>query len=304
MFSNLMPASAADSLFSRFQPNSWVGRFFEFPISRLLLVALFLLPWVAVNALLVYQLIERLEEPLATQVDIVRMLVMAPLLIIIYRFYCQVVEKRDASEVGLRYLLKESGLGALVALLWVCALVAMIALSGGYHVSEVGSPWLLGRSLILFGVGALFQELILLGVIYRLTEEFAGTWIALLVALLLFSFAHVQNPNQSLGSVLFLFLSSTLFLAPFILTRRIWLSWGFHAGWNFSQAGLFGMPNSGIDFPGWISVVVDGPLWLTGGAIGLEASWPALAFDVILGLFILHLAYRKGCFVRPQWRRA
>jgi membrane protease YdiL (CAAX protease family) len=150
------------------------------------------------------------------------------------------------------------------------------------------------QSLLTFAVGALFQDLVFLCIIFRLLEELAGTWLAGGVALGLFSVAHAFNPDATAGSTLSLFVTSLVILAPFILTRRVWMSWGFHAGWNFMQAGVFGMPNSGYEFPSWIQPVIDGPQWLTGGAFGIEASMVAVALDVVLGTALLTMAVRHG----------
>ncbi len=38
--------------------------------------------------------------------------------------------------------------------------------------------------------------------------------------------------------VLLVALSSLILVTPFILTRRLWLGWGVHAGWNFMQARI------------------------------------------------------------------
>lgn len=91
----IQPMSGAD-LFSRSRPTRAVGRFLQFPITRILLVVLFLVPVMMVNALAVLQVIEKSPEPLATQIDGVRMLLTFFLLIASYRLYCAVVEKRPA----------------------------------------------------------------------------------------------------------------------------------------------------------------------------------------------------------------
>jgi uncharacterized protein len=88
-----------------------------------------------------------------------------------------------------------------------------------------------------------------------------------------------------------MFLSDYLFGAAFVLTRRIWFVWGMHAAWNFIQDGIFGMPNSGIDqFPSWINPSVNGPVWLTGGAYGIEASALSLVLSIIGALILLKWA--------------
>ena len=48
---------------------------------------------------------------------------------------------------------------------------------------------------------------------------------------------------------------------------------------------------------------VKGPVWLTGGAIGIEGSWLAFSADLIIGLLVLYVAVKAGKIVAPRWRR-
>ena len=148
------------------------------------------------------------------------------------------------------------------------------------------------------------QEMVLLCVIYRLIEELAGSWISLFLSLMLFAGVHLFNEAETLATVSMLMLSSVILIAPFILTRRIWVSWGFHAAWNFMQAGVFGMANSGILFEGWIVSEFSGPEWITGGAIGLEATYLSIGLDFLIGVVILSMAMKAGKLVAPKWRRS
>ncbi len=296
------PATAND-LFSRFEPTGPLGRFFDFPIVRIVVVAVFLMPVTLVNALVVFQVIEKLQEPLATQIDIVRMVLTFLLLIAGYRLYCAVVERRPAVEMALDRFAREAAVGALVGAAAVTLLVAVLFSSGAYVIEGFNPASVLPKSLILFGVGALLQDILFLCVVFRLSEELAGTGIAMITSLALFGAAHAGNPDATAYSVGQLVVSSIVILAPFILTRRLWVSWGFHASWNFMQAAVFGMANSGVDFPKWIVPEVSGPTWLTGGSIGLEGSVPAIALDVLLGFGVLLLAIRRGQWVSPRWKR-
>ena len=69
-------------------------------------------------------------------------------------------------------------------------------------------------------------------------------------------------------------------------TGRFWSLWALHFSWNFTMNGVFGLANSGRDLPGLIKPTVSGPVWLTGGATGPEASVLSIGFDLLL-LFLL-----------------
>ena len=292
-----------ERLFSKFSPSSLAGRIFNFPLLRIAVILLFFAPILILNSVVVFQVIAEAEEPVATYIDMVRVLITIPLFILSYRLYCQIFEKREAVEVSYQGSLKQLGLGAMVASLLVLMFVSLIAVFGEFKIIEYRDGLRLVSNFLNFGIGALLQEIVLLCIIYRLIEEFAGSWISLICSLAIFSAVHLLNPNETLGSVFMLMLSSLVLIAPFILTRRIWVSLGFHAAWNFMQAGVFGMPNSGIVFKGWMVSEVSGPLWLTGGAVGLEASYLSVGIDFLIGLAVLRIALKAGQFVAPAWKR-
>jgi len=297
MAAPLFSSIKASDLFSKFKPESRFWKILNFPLLRIIVIALFLVPIMALNAVVVFSIIEQVEEPLATHIDIVRMIITIPLLLMSYGLYCRFFEKRKAFEISLKGAWKEWLVGALVAASLVTLFVALISVFGSFEILEYRPALILLKNALAFSMGALLQDLILLCVLFRLVEELAGTWVGIAVSLLVFGFAHIMNPNQTIGTVIFLVLSSILLIAPFILTRRIWVSWGFHAAWNFMQAGVFGMPNSGIQFPGWMITKVEGPVWLTGGAVGIEGSWLAFSADITLGLLVLYVAVRAGKIV-------
>ena len=290
-------------LFSKSVPQGKIAQIFHFPLARFVVIALFLAPVIALNAFVVLKVIEQLGEPLATNIDIVRMLITIPLLLLGYAWYCRVFEKRKALEISLPGAGREWGAGFLVAASLVVLLVAFISVFGSFDILEYRPLGTLLTNFLTFGMGALLQDLILLCVLYRLVEELAGTWVALVASLLIFGLVHAGNPNQTPVSMTFLVFSSIILVAPFILTRRLWLSWGFHVGWNFMQAGVFGMANSGIMFPGWMVSSVGGPDWLTGGAIGLEGSYLSIGFDLAIGLLLFSAAMKAGNIVKPRWKR-
>jgi uncharacterized protein len=70
-------------------------------------------------------------------------------------------------------------------------------------------------------------------------------------------------------------------------TGTLWLAIGFHAGWDYAQSFIFGVPDSGSILPGSLfHPSVKGPDWITGGSIGPEGSVLAvvgmLAFATIV----------------------
>jgi membrane protease YdiL (CAAX protease family) len=154
-------------------------------------------------------------------------------------------------------------------------------------------------------MGAFVQRLVFTLILFRLIEEFAGSWSAMVAVALIFGFAHIGNENATVWTSVALVISDGILMAAaYMLTRRIWLVWGLHAGWNYFQDGIFGMPNSGItSLESWLNPAISGPAWLTGGSFGIEASVLAVLLNLGVGLVILKKAIHNRMVVQPVWKR-
>jgi membrane protease YdiL (CAAX protease family) len=223
---------------------------------------------------------------------------------LLYSLYVRFTEKRKAYEISREKSIVEFGWGFLISLAIVGFMVLLMVLLGYYRVTEIDSPLIIIDSFFFFGMGAFLQVLAFRLVLFRLFEELLGTWFAFILVAAIFGVAHLQNPNTSLWSTLALIISDILLVAAFIYTRRIWLVWGIHLGWNFFQDGIFGMPNSGItDFQSWIQPGISGPEWISGGSFGIEASVIAVCLSIGVAIVILKMSIDKKQIVSPVWKR-
>jgi hypothetical protein len=90
-----------------------------------------------------------------------------------------------------------------------------------------------------------------------------------------FGAVHLVHAEATGLSAVAIAVQDIILSGAFVLTRRVWLGWGIHWGWNFVQDGVLGMPNSSVDdLPSLINPEVIGPTWLTGGSFGIELSAP------------------------------
>ena len=123
--------------------------------------------------------------------------------------------------------------------------------------------------------------------------------------LVVFCAAHLANPNATLLSAIAIMVEAGIFLgAAYMLTRRLWLAIGIHAGWNFTEGGIFGVSISGgAATKGIFSVALVGHPLLTGGAFGPEASIVAIVACLAVAAVLLALAVRAGRWL-PMSRRA
>lgn len=222
--------------------------------------------------------------------------VMAMLAIVVYSAFVRVIERRPVSELARAPLARELGGGLLggAGLYTLCVLILMAL--GVYRVDGINPFLLILPSVAMAISSSVFEELLHRGVIFRNVEELAGSWIALLVSALIFGLRHLGNPEGTLIGALAITVEAGLLLAAlFILTRRLWLSIGFHMGWNFVQSGIYsGSVSGAFEQPGLFKATLEGPEFLTGGSFGMEGSVVAFGLCTATGLLVLYRAARRG----------
>lgn len=291
-------------LFTHAFPEKRTGKFIQFPITRIFIAVLFLVPVILLSHIIGTEFFKSLGEPYYTFLRYLRDIIFFVLLLIAYKSYTKYVEKRKALELNPKHLWFEFGSGFVISMGVVCFMVVLMTLLGYYSISSFNSPSVLADRTGVYLMASFMEELVFRVILFKLVEEFAGSWIAIVVQGLLFGFAHLGNENATLWTSLSLVISdSILFGAAYMLTRRIWLIWGMHFSWNFFQEGIFGMPNSGFQRDGLIKPIIDGPVWITGGKFGIEASVISIFILFIIGLIILKKAIEYKQLVLPVWVR-
>jgi len=215
------------------------------------------------------------------------------------------IERRPPSDVALTGGGRQFIFGAMLGFsLYATCVLILVAL--GYCTIEATGNWqvLVPGIALTLGTG-FYEELWFRGAIFRLTEEWFGSWIAIIVSSLVFGFAHLSTEGATVMDVTFISIEAGLLLAAaYMLTRRLWLCIGFHAAWNFTQGSVFSGAVSGTQEPtGLIKTTMHGPELLTGGNFGMEASVVALVLLTTTGIVLLVMAIRRGEVKSPLWMR-
>ena len=233
------------------------------------------------------------------------MALMVALAFAVYAVFVRFVERRPVIELSLGGMGGEIGRGLLLGfgLYTTCILVLMLL--GVYRINGINSGLLLLPMLPMAISSGVFEELIHRGVVFRVLEEYLGSWIALAAASLFFGLRHLGNEDATLRGALFITVEAGVLLAAaFMLTRRLWLAMGFHVSWNYAQAAVFSGNVSGVEMPpGLIANSIEGPDLLTGGRFGVEASLVAFLFCTATGIALLLMAARRGRILLPPWSR-
>ncbi len=237
--------------------------------------------------------------------NLLAFVLVTPVTYFAYWIYVRYIERRDLTELGRSNAFQEIGLGSLIGFGLFSFIIAILWLLGFYRVNGIDFALLsfIGALIGAF-VSAFAQELIFRAVIYRITEEWLGTWWALVISALLFGLIHLSSAGATIFSALAVALQAGVVLAAaYALTHRLWMALGLHMAWDFANDGVFGVGvagQSGQSLHGLLQADLNGPKLLTGGALGVEASIVTLVIVLIAGILMLRIAYQNGQWVSRQ----
>lgn len=201
-----------------------------------------------------------------------------------YVWFYKKVEKRKISEWDVKFFLKESLFGFVLAISTVLVLVLLCAAFIEVEIIYTGFSvqFIVGLFLILSL--AILEEVFFRAIIYRIVKEKWGLNWALILSSLLFGLMHITNDNMSLQSLISIIAGGLLLGILYSYRERIWLPISVHYGWNLAQVVL-GINLSGTDSFSESSLFntnMNGPTVITGGEFGIENSIIAIFLVSIL----------------------
>lgn len=215
-----------------------------------------------------------------------------------YYFLFSLYGRREIKELSTEYLARELFGGFVFGFLTISLSIFILYLLGCYQFVEISTanyPIKLFTTLV---VAALIEDLFNRGLILRELENWLGTHIALAILMIIETSSHFFNPNSNLFSLLIYLCWGFTMSMFFIYTKRIWLPFFFHIGWNFAQP-FYGSNLTGLNNMGTIiQSRFEGPTILTGGAIGIEGSIVTVLFLLSIGLLLYCRAKKEGKIIK------
>lgn len=142
------------------------------------------------------------------------------------------------------------------------------------------------------------EEIMFRGILFRISEEAWGTHVALLISALLFGLMHLPNENSNIPMIISATSGGLLTCTAYALTKSLWLPMAIHTGWNFTQV-LWGTRVSGVDtFGSYVEATTEGPVWATGGEVGIEGSYFCIAVVILATLALSALARKNNVIIK------
>ena len=207
------------------------------------------------------------------------------------------MNKGTMKQLGFRGSLKDLWFGLFLGAISITVIfIVLMATTNVTLINSLSNPQFSVFSitfLILFILVGISEEMFFRGyVMSTMASRGNKKWVIYVVSAVIFSLAHVGNPNVSIIGLVNIALVGVLFAYMFDATKSLWLPVGYHITWNYFQGNVFGFAVSGTTPNGIYGVeVAEGRDWLTGGAFGLEGG--LLATILILAGFIATRLYAK-----------
>ena len=220
-----------------------------------------------------------------------------------YRYFYRKYEKRAISEFSNKGMAKCIVIGMLIGMFLQTLTVLVIALIGDFEIVTINP---ISNVIIPFTIAfsvAIFEEILIRGIIFRIVEEKLGSSISLLITAIIFGALHLVNPNSTLMSGLCVGIEAGFLMgAAYIYARNLWFPIAIHFAWNFMQSGIFGAVTSGNErTSSLLTTKIIGSRLITGGEFGPEGSIQAVIFCVFASIVLLSLSKKK--IIRPYWKK-
>ena len=222
-----------------------------------------------------------------------------------YKFFYIFIEKREITEISAKGIAKNLMLGSLIGVVLQFLTILVIYLSNGFKVVSINPVSFVIIPLTVAFTVAIFEEILLRGIIFRIVEEKLGSYIALLISAIIFGALHLANPNSSLVAATCIAIFAGLLLgAAYIYTRNLWFPIAIHFAWNFMQSGIFGAITSGNEkTSSLLTTQITGSKLITGGEFGPEATIQATIIGLIAAIILLYLNKKQNKFLKPYWKK-
>ncbi len=203
------------------------------------------------------------------------------------------LDRRPFVSLGLRLnrrAWRDFAAGTVIAALTQTALLGLLAATGAAvpywnGFSGAGAARALAEAFVLWLLVGWSEELWMRGYWLQNIAEAAGLKWGVAVSSVFFALLHLANPHVNVLAEVGL-IAAGLFLAyGYVRSGALWLPLGLHFGWNLFEGTVYGFPVSGLGGFHLLNTPLQGPVWLTGGAFGPEASLTVLvvlAFGAVL----------------------
>jgi uncharacterized protein len=240
-----------------------------------------------------------------SDIDPIAGTVFAILVCAVYIFLYQRYEKRTVTELSTRRLPRYLAGGILLGAGLASAVMLVQYLAHVLTIISIRPILPLFSNLWNTFVNSIAAEVLIIGIFFRLTEKWLGSWIALLILTSLFVILHISAPGATIISAIAVSMHAAFLLGPaYIYTRSLWVPIAIHFAWDFSYAGVCGASINGYTMDNsLLNTTTNGSDLWTGGYFGPQGSVQAGALSLLMGIIFLNLSRRHDRIVQPSFKK-
>ncbi|MFV5699049.1 lysostaphin resistance A-like protein [Flavobacterium sp. ZT3R17] len=229
-------------------------------------------------------------------------IIASTLVISAYIYFFRKYEKREITEFSSKGVIKYIIVGTLIGAILQSLTILVIFFNGGFEIVSINP---ISNIIIPFTIAftvAIFEEILIRGIIFRIIEEKLGSYFSLLISAIIFGALHLANPNSTLISALCVAVEAGLLIGlAYIYSRSLWFPIAIHFAWNFMQSGIFGAITSGNEKTSSLfTTKIVGSKLITGGEFGPEGTIQAIIFCLFASIILLQLC--KDKMISPKWK--
>lgn len=236
----------------------------------------------------------------------IRLIIVGGANILAFFIWVKHVEKRPIHTMGFKNstFLRKYLLGFVIGIALIAANTLIFLALGAIHFMDfdllkqgIGIRLIISVFIMLLGyiVQSASEEIAVRGWLLPVIGAKYNAIIGVVLTSTMFGVLHLFNPNVTALSIINLVLSGIFLALMVLLQGNIWGACGYHCGWNWALANVFGYQISGYKPIGGslLSVRIEGSELISGGYFGPEAGIIATIF-LLAGIIALALLlYRK-----------
>jgi len=195
--------------------------------------------------------------------------------------------------------LKNLGIGLLIGFGTnaFCILCAVLNKDIFLYYSGANVFALLGIFIAVF-IQSSAEELLCRGFLYqRLRRGYKHPAVAIIGNSVLFAFLHIFNPGVKPIAIISIVVVGILYSLLVYYCDSIWMPMAAHAGWNYTQSIIFGLPNSGLVslfsiFKMDAASAKDSFAYST--SFGVEATILAVGLNILCCIIVIYLGRKNN----------
>jgi membrane protease YdiL (CAAX protease family) len=274
-----------------------------FPLTRIV-IGLTLCLGIGLAAMLgMQQILSQTSLP-SSEKDPISGTVFAFLVCTVYILLYQRYENRKITELSTPKLPQHLAAGVLLGAGLAAAVVLIQYLTHILTVTETRPFLPLLPTLWNIFVNATIAETLIIGVVFRIMQDWLGSYLALIVLFVIFFILHITAPGATLISAACVGMHTFLCCTAFIYTRSLWLPIAIHFAWDFSFAALYGASINGYTMDdSLLATSTNGPDLIAGGYFGPQGSIQAGLLCLLTGALLLRISRKQNQILRPYFRK-